>query len=314
MKTNLSIGIPTYNQGEYLQETIDSILNQTILPDQIVISNNHSDDILTDQILKKYSRNKLFKIILPNKFLKMCSNWNFTAFNCDSKYFSLISSDDTLEKNFVEEFVKHQNSKFKFYRLNFNTINEEGKILSTHRLRSVPKIQNYPNNFLNQFYGPKAAFTAFAVETKLFKEVGGYNEKYNYFADWEFLIKISDKTDFVHINKVVSNWRVSYRPGLEYKRLIGGGLDDQINTLGFIYNKLLNGKYRNFLFFHRIAVSIHMTEYIKMLKESDEFEKNKIMNFLLKTETRLIENKLLLDISKVLLRSFELLLRFIKIH
>ena len=314
MKTNLSIGIPTYNQGEYLQETIDSILNQTILPDQIVISNNHSDDILTNQILSKYTDNQLFKIVIPDKFLKMCSNWNFTAFNCDSEYFSLISSDDILEISFVEEFVKNQNTKFKFYRMNYNTIDSEGKVLGTQKLRSVPKIQKYPNNFLNQLYGVKAAFTAFVIEKKLFEEVGGYDDNYNFYADWQLLIKISDKTDFFHINKVVSNWRVSYRPGLDYKRLIGGGLDDQINTLGFIYNKLLNGKYRNFLFFHRIAVSIHMTEYIKMLKESDEFEKNKIMNFLLKTETRLIENKLLFNISKFLLRSFELLLRILKIN
>lgn len=314
MKTNLSIGIPTYNQGEYLQETIDSILNQTILPDQIVISNNHSDDVLTTKILAKYSNNKLFKIIVPDQFLKMCSNWNFTAFNCDSKYFSLISSDDTLEENFVEEFVKNENPKFKFYRLNFNTIDEKGKILSTQKLRSVPKIQKYPNNFLNQFYGPKAAFTAFIIEKKLFNNMGGYGEEYNFFADWQLLIKISDKTDFVHINKVVSNWRVSYRPGNDYKRLINGGLDDQINTLDYIYNKLLEGKYIRFLFFLRIAVSLHMTEYFKMLSDSDELEKNKIMSFLVKTNTRIIENKLLFNIYKVLLRSFELILRFLKIN
>ena len=59
MNTNLSIGIPTYNQGIYLQETINSILRQTVLPDEIVISNNFSDDDLTEKILGQYL-SKLF--------------------------------------------------------------------------------------------------------------------------------------------------------------------------------------------------------------------------------------------------------------
>ena len=77
MKTDLTIGIPTYNQGEYLEETLESILSQTKMPDQIVISNNYSNDQLTEKVLKKYSNHSLIKIIKPNKFLKMCENFDF---------------------------------------------------------------------------------------------------------------------------------------------------------------------------------------------------------------------------------------------
>lgn len=73
---------------------------------------------------------------------------------------------------------------------------------------------------------------------------------------------------------------------------------------------------------YKISWEEHLAKYdglktndkLNLLKKSDEFEKNKIINFLLKTETKLIENKLLFNIYIALLRSFELLLRIIKIH
>ena len=120
MKTDLTIGVPTYNQGEYLEETLESILSQTKMPDQIVISNNHSNDELTEKVLKKYSNHSLIKIIKPDKFLKMCENWHFTAINCNTKFFTLISSDDIMESNFVEDFINSVNDQADFYRFNFN--------------------------------------------------------------------------------------------------------------------------------------------------------------------------------------------------
>lgn len=49
-RVKISIGIPTYNQAEYLEETILSVLNQTVAAYEIVVSNNHSTDD-TEKIL-----------------------------------------------------------------------------------------------------------------------------------------------------------------------------------------------------------------------------------------------------------------------
>lgn len=43
-RIRVSIGIPTYNQAEYLEETILSVLNQTVPAYEIFVSNNHSTD------------------------------------------------------------------------------------------------------------------------------------------------------------------------------------------------------------------------------------------------------------------------------
>lgn len=313
MKTNLSIGIPTYNQGQFLQETIDSILSQTILPDEIVISNNFSDDN-TEEILEQYEDNRLFKIIKPSKFIKMCSNWNFTAKNCNTDFFSLISSDDVLESNFVESFMSHRTPDCLFYRGNFNIINEHGKKLGKQSLRSVPYVQSFPNNFLNQFHGPKGAFPSFIISKELYNQVGGYDEKFNFFADWHLLLKISDKTNFCHINKIISNYRVSYREGLNYKRTINGGLEDIIYTLDYISKKINDHNLKRFRFFYKISVRIHMYQSMKLLNESDQSQKKMIQHFIKKMNVNIDKTELVIFIYKYILRTFELILRFVKIN
>lgn len=313
MKTNLTIGIPTYNQGQFLQETINSILNQTILPDKIVISNNYSNDN-TEEILDQYRENRLFKIIKPDKFLKMCSNWSFTAANCNTDFFSLISSDDVLESNFVESFINYRKLDCMFYRGNYNIINEEGKKIGKQTLRSVPIVQSFPNNFLNQLHGPKGAFPSFIIGKELYNEVGGYDEKFNFFADWHLLLKISNKTKFCHINKIISNYRVSYREGLNYKRTISGGLEDIIYTLDFISKKLKDFGLNRFRFFFKMSVRIHMYESMKLLQESDKPQKKIIEKFMERMNVKIHKTYILIVINKYILRFFELILRFVKIN
>ena len=53
-KSNLSVLIPHYNHGAYISETLNSILNQSLPPEEIIIA----DDASTDgsvEILKDFS-------------------------------------------------------------------------------------------------------------------------------------------------------------------------------------------------------------------------------------------------------------------
>ena len=51
----LSIIIPVYNEELYIKNCINSFINQSHKPDQIVIVNDNSTDN-TEKILKKYSK------------------------------------------------------------------------------------------------------------------------------------------------------------------------------------------------------------------------------------------------------------------
>ena len=309
MKTDLTIGVPTYNQGEYLEETLESILSQTKMPDQIVISNNHSNDELTEKVLKKYSNHSLIKIIKPDKFLKMCENWHFTAINCNTKFFTLISSDDIMESNFVEDFINSVNDQADFYRFNFNLIDNKGGFLSKQTLRSVPKLHKYPSNFLNQLLGPKAGFPAFIITRKLYDEVGGYDKNLNFYADWHLLLKVAEKTSFYHIDTIATNYRINYRVGLDYSRAKNGGIDDIIFIFKFILKKFSEKKFNKYIFYLNSSILIHMSSFLLLLEKSDTLQIDKVNNFLKQNNIKSIKSEKILNFRRNIVRIFEFYLK-----
>ena len=68
MDAKLSIGLPVYNEINYIEETLDSILAQSFVFYELVIVDNCSDDG-TYEVLKKYStKDSRIKIIKNEKF------------------------------------------------------------------------------------------------------------------------------------------------------------------------------------------------------------------------------------------------------
>ena len=73
---SISVGVPAYNQGQYLAETLDSLLCQAVPPTEIVVSDNHSTD-QTPEILRQYEGR--VRIIRPPEHLSMTAHWNFVV-------------------------------------------------------------------------------------------------------------------------------------------------------------------------------------------------------------------------------------------
>jgi len=82
----LSIALCTYNGERYLQEQLDSILNQTILPDEVIICDDHSSDC-TWSILEKFKLQAQFEVCLIQNVENVGSTANF------AKAISLCSGD-----------------------------------------------------------------------------------------------------------------------------------------------------------------------------------------------------------------------------
>ena len=66
-KTVISIAIAAYNGGKYIAQQLESLLDQTLLPDEIIICDDSEDD-LTFQSVEKFlpdSRIKYFRNPIP---------------------------------------------------------------------------------------------------------------------------------------------------------------------------------------------------------------------------------------------------------
>jgi len=103
MLTNLSnieidIVLPNYNSAPYLEETINSIINQTFENWNLTIVDGNSNDE-TQKILRKYINHKKINIIFLKKNKKAGFCRNLAIRKSKSDYIAFIDSDDLWEKD-----------------------------------------------------------------------------------------------------------------------------------------------------------------------------------------------------------------------
>ena len=98
----------TYNGEKYIKEQLESILNQTIAIDEIIICDDGSND-KTIQIIEEIQLEYPNKISLYKNQVNLGSNKNFekAITICSGDYIFLSDQDDIWKNNKVEKIIKH---------------------------------------------------------------------------------------------------------------------------------------------------------------------------------------------------------------
>ena len=124
MKEELvSIIMPSYNTGKFIQETIDSVINQTYDNWELIIVDDCSSDN-TDEIVKSIKDDRIFYLknkknsgaaVSRNKALKMAKG----------KWIAFLDSDDLWKKDKLEKQIKFmKNNNYHFSYTNYVEIDE----------------------------------------------------------------------------------------------------------------------------------------------------------------------------------------------
>lgn len=141
MKPLVSLIIPCYNQAQYLDETLKSVLNQNYQSWECIIVNDGSPDN-TDEIAKKWVvRDSRFKYFLK-KNEGVSNTRNFGLEKSTGKYIQFLDADDLISDDKLEISLQLIN----------NTINESVQIVFTNfrMFTNNPKITTDPYCILNQ--------------------------------------------------------------------------------------------------------------------------------------------------------------------
>jgi len=103
---SISIIIPAYNQGEYLEDCLESCFNQTLMPHEIIVINDGSTDD-TQEIAERYMFKEFPHIESPvrvinqvNKGLPSARNTGIMA--ATGNYILPLDADDVLCENAIE--------------------------------------------------------------------------------------------------------------------------------------------------------------------------------------------------------------------
>ena len=100
----VSIIMPCYNDGAYIEEAVGSVLGQTYKDLEIIIVDDGSDDGYTKEVIDKLSDEKI-KIYHTNH-LRPAGARNYGIKMATGKYILPVDSDDRIEPSYIEKAVK----------------------------------------------------------------------------------------------------------------------------------------------------------------------------------------------------------------
>lgn len=205
-----SVGIPTFNQAEYLPATLDSLLNQTRPPDEIVLSDHFSTDATTEIIREYAAKHSHIHGVQPPVGSNVGAQWDFTLRSLTGDWITLFSSDDLARPRFVEVLLQGaaRREDAVLVRTAWENIDEQARVVSKEYLLSVKPVSTFPDNLLEQRNGPKASFAAFAVRRSTLEESGGYPMGMESFGDWPMFAQLAPFGSFLYEGEIIAGYRV----------------------------------------------------------------------------------------------------------
>jgi glycosyltransferase involved in cell wall biosynthesis len=182
--TCASVGIvtPTFNQADFLEETVKSVLRQDHSTIRYIVVNDGS----TDETVNVVSRldGKFEFVDQPNQGQAATLNEQWSKLNTD--YLTYLSSDDLLAPEAISKAVSILEADTSVVCVfpDYHIIDESGRIIK----RSVGQPFDLEESIVTQrcYIGPGPVFRKSA-----FASVGGWRPDMKLAPDWEFWIRLS---------------------------------------------------------------------------------------------------------------------------
>jgi glycosyltransferase involved in cell wall biosynthesis len=214
---SVSVVIGTYNRGSLIASTLDSVLAQTRVPDEIVVIDDGSTDGTGDWIREHYSGVRT--ITVPNRGTSATRNRG--AEHATSDVLVFLDHDDWIMPHAVETLLALL-ARFPDARAAYadhelkNVVDGEHfpdhhtAQPAFHRLRQVPVIEQDGDARL---YGRPLHYAMlrgnllqqpWAIYRSDFLAIGGFDPAVRYCEDWELYLRVTNRHPIVLSDRVVS--------------------------------------------------------------------------------------------------------------
>ncbi len=163
------------NNDKYIQETFESIKNQTKKNfEYIVIDGNSSDG--TKEVIKKNEH--LIDFYISENDESLWDGFNKGMSLAKGEYIGFVNSDDVLLPNAMKIFESYEKkNNFDFF---FGSVKKHWGILHGYKPWKI--------HYSWGFYSSHS--TGFYLKQSVFKDVGYYNLKYKFSADYDYFYRL----------------------------------------------------------------------------------------------------------------------------
>lgn len=184
-----SVVIPLYNKADTIERTIRSVWGQTYNDYELIVVNDGSTDGSLE-VVKQLSKEADF-VIIDKENGGVSSARNAGAKAASGRYIALLDGDDIWYPNHLEMLAdaisKHPDVKF------FGTGYEQ--VFGKYVHYTIPWGGCWVKDVYSAFrYGQPIHTSTVAVQRFLWNEVGGFNEGYSFYEDYEFFFRLGRHT------------------------------------------------------------------------------------------------------------------------
>jgi glycosyltransferase involved in cell wall biosynthesis len=177
----VSVIVPTYNSSKFLDQCLQSIINQSYTNIELIVVDNNSTDN-TKIIAQKYTK------LVFNKGPERSAQVNYGVTKSSGEYVYKVDSDFVLDPKVVQECIAKVNEGFEAIVVH-NTPDET--------ISWIAKVRKFE---VDMYKYDLSHSSARFVSRKLYDKIGGFNSKITSAEDYDFQNKINNfgiKTGFI---------------------------------------------------------------------------------------------------------------------
>jgi GT2 family glycosyltransferase len=198
----VSVIIPCFNYAAFIQDAIESVLNQSFQAYEIIVINDGS----TDDSLAKIQKYKAAAHVIDQKNQGVIQTKNIGLQHASGDWVVFLDADDVMDKDFLQKMyaVSRKTNADVVYSAMRLTGSESGVFWSRPFSRRSLRKGNYINN-------------SALIRRSLLQSIGGYSKKMHFgYEDWEL---------YVHLADVGAKFQYIREPLLLYRRHLSNSRD-----------------------------------------------------------------------------------------
>ena len=191
---DISVIIPTYNRKNTLPRAVESVLNQTYKPTEIIVVDDGSTDGTADWLSANYSSLQIIQ--QPNKGVSSARNAGINSARGD--WIALLDSDDEWLPDKLEIQVKllQNNAELRFCHTN------EIWIRNGVRINQMKKHQKYGGHIFNKCLDMcRISPSSVLFHQSILADVGYFDKDLKVCEDYDLWLRITAKFPVLYIDE-----------------------------------------------------------------------------------------------------------------
>ncbi|MBL57406.1 MAG: hypothetical protein CMP61_09470 [Flavobacteriales bacterium] len=246
MKPKVSIIIPYFNHGEYINQALNSVHNQGFDDYEIILVNDSSVDKQSIEVFNALEHSKVRKYTISNG--GPCVAKNYGVSMARGSILGFLDSDNMLLSPYIKEAVYAIDTE------DFEWVFGDAELFGCETGVKSQKLKGLEEIFINSVID-----NCFFIKKSTFESIGGFDESLSRLGleDWELSVRlIINNIRFKHLESPLFKYRV-----LEDSRTNKEAKDNRELIMKYVFEK-----------HHLSLFENYSNMFFKLLKTENKFE------------------------------------------